>query len=142
MSNFVIDLETANDEFKRFCEAWELEVDETTMNDEEKVDYSGLKNKVVKAIRKGRLCLMEDDTLEYTISEKTKNEKKTGQKLTIILPEGSSYLGMDRYKENQGVHKFYSVLGAMTSHDPKWFSDLSGIDLKPLQAIVSLFLAE
>lgn len=142
MSNFVIDFETANDEFERFCEAWELDIDEATMNDEEKVDYQGLKNKIVKAIRKGRLCLLDDETLEYTISEKTKNEKKAGQKLTIKRPEGSTYLSMDRYKDNQGVHKFYAILGEMTGHDPRYFSDFDGIDLKPLQAVVSLFLAE
>ena len=142
MSNYVIDEETALDEFNQFCDVWELDNNESSMNDDDIIDFQRLKNQIIKAIRKGRLCLKEDETLEYIISEKTKNEKKAGQVLTIKRPTGSTYLAMDKYKDGQGVHKFNAILGEMTKHAPQFFSDFDGIDLKPLQAIVNLFLAE
>lgn len=141
MSNYVIDYDTALDEFDRFCDAWELDNEESMMDEEEKIDFGRLKSQIIKAIRKGRLCMNEDETLEYTISEKTRNEKKQGQKLIIKRPCGATYLAMDKYKDGQGVHKFNAILGEMTSHASQYFSDFDGIDLKPLQAVVSLFLA-
>lgn len=138
--NYAIDYETAKDEYDRFCDAWEIDNDESSMQEDEKIDYKRLKDQIIKSIRKGRLCLKEDETLEYTISEKTEN--KSGQKLIIKRPKGEAYLAMDNYKDGQSVHKFNAVLANMTSHAVKYFSDFDGIDMKPLQAVVSLFLAE
>lgn len=142
MSKYVIDYETAEEEFNNFCDAWELDNEESVMSENDKTDFKRLKNQIIKAIRKGRLCMKEDETLEYIISEKTKNEKKSGQNLTIRRPSGETYLAMDKYKEGQGVHKFNAVLANMSGHAPAYFSDFDGIDLKPLQAIVTLFLAD
>lgn len=142
MSNYIIDYEFAEDEFNRFCESWELDNEESEMSEDDKKDFKRLKTTIIKAIRKGRLCMLEDQTLEYTVSEKTENEKKVGQKIIIKRPKGSTYLAMDNYKEGQNVHRFNAVLASMSSHDPRWFSDLDGIDMKPLQAVVTLFLAE
>jgi hypothetical protein len=138
---FTIDEETALSEFESFCEAWEIDFDESTMNEDEKADFSRLKNQIMKAIKRGRLCLNEDETLSYTIS-KTKNPNKNGKQLKISRPEGDAYLSMDQYKDGQGVHKFNAILARMTGHAVAYFNDFDGIDLKPLQAIVSLFLAE
>jgi predicted ATPase len=136
---FTIDYETAEDEFNRFCEAWEIENDSENLKDaEEKDNFNALKNQIITAIQRGRLCLNENDDLEYTISDKTKNENKRGKKLTIKMPVGATY--MELLKKNKDK-MIYAALGHMTGHAIEWFSDISGIDLKPLHAVVNLFLA-
>ena len=141
MSEFVIDQETANEEFDRLCDLWELDNEESNMKEDEKIDFSRLKTQIIKSIRRGRLCVLEDESIEYTISDKTKNKNKSGQKLIINRPNGATYSSMDRYKDGQSIHKLNAVLASMTGHAPEFFSDIDGIDLKPLQAIVNLFLA-
>ena len=138
----VIPVDMAIDEFNRFCEVWEIDYNDSGMKSDDKVDFESLKNKIVKAIQKGRLCLNEDNTLSYTISDNTENPKKRGATLIIKRPKGDAYLSMDKYKEGQGMHKFNALLGAMTNHAPEYFSDIDGLDLKPIQAVVQLFLAD
>ena len=142
MKNFIIDIETATDEFMRFCDAWEIDFESTTMSEDDKKDYEPLKSKIVKSIMMGRLCINDDENLEYTISEKTKNKNKSGQKITISRPDGATYMAMDRYKDGQSIHKMNAILASMSGKTPEFFSDVDGIDLKPLHAIINLFLAE
>jgi hypothetical protein len=104
------------------------------------VDVKKLQGQIIKAIRLGRLSYMDDESLEYVFSEKS--TKQSGQKISITRPKGSAYLGIDQYKEQQGAHKTYSILAMMTKKPISFFSDIDGIDLKPLQAIMTLFLAD
>jgi len=133
----VIDIETSTAEFDRFCEEWEIENDITSMAEDERIDFKKLKDQFISAVKKGRLSVNNDGTLRYDFSDKSPGKEP----ITIKRPSGSSYMEMDKYKEQQGVHKTYAVLGAMTKHAPAYFSDIDGIDLKPLQAIITLFLA-
>ena len=48
---------------------------------------------------------------------------------------------MDGFKDSQLIRKTYAVLAAMTGKQVKYYSNIDGIDLKPLQAIITLFLA-
>lgn len=133
-----VDIQTATEEFNRFCEDWEIDFDESGMNAEEKVDFQSIKNKILKAIQKGRLAF-DNGVLIYTIS---RTEKFIGQQVHIRRPQGAAYMEMDRYKDQEGVHKIYAVLGAMTGKEPSFFANMDGIDIKPFQSIVSLFLAD
>ena len=133
-----INQETAEQEFERFCDDWELDSDVSAMSEEEKEDFAGLKSKIVRAIKKGRLSF-DDGKLNYTISDKSEN--KSGEKLVISRPKGHTYMDMDKHKDREGVHKTYTVLAGMTGKSARYFSGLDGIDLKPLFAVVTIFLA-
>lgn len=139
MSKFQVDKETANECFDQFCEDWEIDNETADMTDEEKTDFEALKTKIIYAIKKGRL-VFEDGSFKYTVSEKS-NEKFSGQEVVIKRPLGDAYMEMDKYKDRQGVHKTYAVLAAMSKKNSSFFASLDGIDLKPLIAIVTLFLA-
>jgi hypothetical protein len=134
----VIDNQTANDMFNEFCESWEIDYDITNMNLEERMDFSRLKFNFIKATTLGRLVFNDSGILTYTISDKSES---SGQAIEIKRPKGAAYMEMDRYKDQQGVHKTYAVLAAMTGKDSSFFSKLDGIDLKPFMSIVTLFLA-
>lgn len=128
--------EVAEEEFQKFVDSWEINL--TPKSQEEKIDIEGLKEKVIDAIKRGRLIVNDDETLNYSIS---RTPKKNGQIITIKRPVGSTYWEVDRYKEQQNAKKTDAVLAAMTNHDIQFFSDIGGIDQKPLKAIMMLFLA-
>lgn len=136
--DYKINKETASEMFDAWCEAWEIDNDLTMMDDDDKAGFENQKRIFVKAVMKGRLVLNEDDTLNYTFSEKS---LKSGEQIKIKMPTGASYMDMDGYKDSQTIRKTYAVLASMTGQPVKYFSNVSGIDLKPLQAVIALFLA-
>lgn len=130
-NKFVVDRETAKAEFDRWCDAWEIDDDVTGMDDEDKTAFEGGKAKIINAIMRGRLSLEDDNTLLFDTGE---------EKITVKIPQGAAYMEMDRYKDREGVHKAYAVLGAMTGKSPAFFARMDGRRLKPLMGIISLFL--
>lgn len=133
-----IDRETAIESFDQFCEDWEIE-EGLDLNEEERVDYKAHRDKIVKAIMKGRLVFLPDSsTFEYTISKKT--EKHTGKTLTLKRPKGRTLRQSDRAKDGKNVEKTYLILAAMLGDNINLCDQMDMIDLKPLLAISSLFL--
>jgi len=132
----MIDKDTAEVEFLRFCEEWEIDADTADMNEDDKVGFEQQKSKILKAIVKGRLAVNDDGSLTYTLSRSSEN-------IDVIIkrPGGAALMEMDKYKDRESMHKIYSVLGSMTGKPPSFFSNLDGIDLKPFTAVVALFLA-
>ena len=125
------------DEFNRWAEAWEIDTDTENMIEEDRDDFRGHKAKIINAMKRGRLIYKDDeDILEYTLAKSEENKV-----VKIARPRGRALIEMDRYKDREGVHKTYAVLGAMTMKEPKFFSNLDGIDLKPFMSVVALFLA-
>lgn len=128
----VIDIDTAKEEFKNFCESWEIDNDTANMNDEDKTAFQGHEAKIINAIKKGRLKCGEDDTMIYTLD---------GQDINISIPKGAALMEMDKYKDREGVHKTYAILGAMTGKNAAFFSNMDGRHLKVFMSVVALFLA-
>jgi len=134
-----IDHELAEDEFERFCESWEIDNDTENMSEEDRDEFNSQKSKLMNAIKRNRLVFHDDDeSFSYTFA---KPEKSKCDNIIIKRPQGSALIEMDRYKEREGVHKTYAMLGAMTGKDTKFFSGLDGIDLKVFMAVIQLFLA-
>lgn len=131
MSKFAVDRETAKEEFNRFCEGWEIDDDTAGMDEEDKTAFESNKAKIINAIMRGRLSLDKENHLSFDAGE---------EKITIKIPQGAAYMEMDRYKEREGVHKTYAVLGAMAGKAPSYFANMDGRRLKPLMGIIALFL--
>jgi hypothetical protein len=122
-------------EFDRWAEAWEIDIDAESMTEEDRDDFRGHKAKLTNAMKRGRLVYEDEtDSLKYTLA-------KSEGEVRIERPRGSALIAMDKYKDREGVHKTYAVLGVMTKKEPKFFSNLDGIDLKPFLSVVALFLA-
>ena len=135
-----IDRETALESFDQFCEDWEIEPDELDLSEDEKIDFRGHRDKIVKAIMKGRLVFLSDSScFEYTISQKS--EKHAGNLITVKRPKGKTLRQSDRAKEGKNVEKTYMILASMLGDNLNLIDQLDMIDLKPLLAISSLFLA-
>ena len=121
------------DEFTHWAEAWEIDTDVDDMTEEDRDDFRGHKHKLINAMKRGRLVYKEDeDILEYTLL-------KSEGMVTIARPKGAGIMEADRYKQREGVHQTYAILGAMTGKPTNFFSNLDAIDLKPFLSVVSLF---
>jgi hypothetical protein len=138
--NYTVNLETANEEFEKICDSWEIDIDKGSMDDDEKIDFKGIKNKIIKAIRLGRLIYNDDGTMTYTVSKNS--EKHIGKELLIKRPTGSSLTAMDQFSDQAGMHKAYAVLAHMIKQPLQFLKNLDGLDLKPLLAFSQLFLAD
>ena len=137
---YKIDYKTAEEEFEKICEAWEIDIDINSMEEEEKVDFKGIKAKIIKAVRLGRLVYKGDGTMTYIVSKYS--GELAEKELIIKRPKGSGLSAMDQFKEKAGVHKTFAVLASMISQPVQFLNNIDGIDLKPLLAISTLFLAE
>lgn len=124
-------------DFDRWAEAWEIDTDIESMTEEDRDGFRAEKAKLVNAMKRGRLVYDDtEDVLIYTTDKQDENES-----VKIKRPKGAGLMEMDKYKDREGVHKTYAVLGTMTGKSPRFFSNLDGIDLKPFLSVVTLFLA-
>jgi len=138
---YEIDLKSAEEEFEKICDNWEIDIDISEMNEDEKVDFEGIKRRIIKAIRLKRLfCNDDGDTLSYTVSKKSC--EYSGDVLTIKRPKGEASLSTDNYKIGKDAHKSFSYISAMVGKPVQYLSKLDGIDMKVIQSFVQLFLSD
>jgi len=137
---YKIDEQLAEEEFVKICEDWEIDIDESNMDSEEKIDFKSVKVKVIKAIRLGRLVYNSDGTIIYTLSKHSIDF--VGTELTIKVPDGVAYTDMDQFKKDKDMHKTFTILSYMIGKPLPVINKLDGRDLKPLLALASLFLAD
>jgi hypothetical protein len=133
----VIDRETAEAEFERYCDANEIDCDMDGMNDDEKKDFEPIKKRFIKACMQGR-AKVDGMDLEYTVSKFSK-PPFCGQKITVKRSGGQSYMGMDGYKDTHSIHKIHGFLSAMTRQETSFFAKIDGQDWKFFRDIATLF---
>lgn len=140
MLKYKIDFETAKEEFEKFCDSWEIDTEEKSMSADEKIDFGSLKDKIIKAIRFGRLVYNGNGTATYTISGDLSGDL-VGRELLIKRPRGDAWTGTDQFKEQAGATKTFSIIASMVNFPIESLNKLDGLDLMPLNAIATLFLA-
>ena len=96
--------------------------------------------RLLKEIHRGSLYLNDDCDFVYVISSKSP-EGYAGEKLTLKNPTGAAYLAMDKFKEQEGIHKTLAVASAITGQDIRWFANLANNDYKVVSIIVGFFIA-
>lgn len=140
---YAVSKEVAEESFEDFCFDWDIDPDIMDLNEEEKADFNGQKSKIVKAIMQGRLIYDNDAGIfKYLISDNTDKSKINGKtEITLKRPIGRTLRQSDRVKEGKNVEKTYMILASMLGDDMNLVDNLDMIDLKPLLAVSSLFLA-
>ena len=96
--------------------------------------------RLLKEIQRGNLFLNDDCDFVYVISDKSP-EGYAGEKITIKNPTGAAYMAMDKFKEQEGVHKTLAVASAITGQDIRWFANIANNDYKVVSIIVGFFIA-
>ena len=129
-----IDLETATAEFQRFVDAMDLDVDESTMDEEDKKGFEQQRDKVINAIRAGSLVVSDEGEPIFT------PQRTEGKAITFHEPTGASLMAMDRKKKTEDVGKMYAAMGDITRTHASTFSKMKIADLKICMAVATLFL--
>ena len=134
-----ISKEMAEEEFKNWCEAVDLDCEESDMNEEDLKSFLPHKNRIIKAIQKG-VAVIDGENIEYTLSEKAV-EGLAGKVITIPRPSAKLFSGLDGFKENQNIRRTQSAMSALCGLDIGVFTKMEVPDWKFFNAVCMLFLA-
>lgn len=127
--------EVAEQEFKRFVDCMQLDVDPVDMDDDDRKGFDMQKRRIMTAIENGSLTINDNGEPTFT-PQRTEN----AEPITFYEPTGASLMAMDRRKKNEDVGKMYAIMGDITKTHANTFSKMKMADLKVCQAITTLFL--
>lgn len=130
-----IALEVAEQEFNRFVEAMDLDVNPSDMDEDDKKGFEQQRDRVVSAIQAGTLAISDNGEPVFT-----PQRSKDIDPITFHEPTGASLMAMDRKKKTEDIGKLYAAMGDMTKTHAGVFSKMKMADLKVCMAITTLFL--
>lgn len=125
--------EVAEEEFDRWAEAMDLEVEGLDSDDLQ--SFNQQRAKIVRAIRKGHLVINDEDLAVYTPWKSTYDKP-------IVFHErtGASLMAADHAKKDANVAKMYAILADMTRTNAPLFASLKGPDIKVCEALFALLM--
>jgi len=127
--------EVAEEEFNRFVECMDLDVDPAGMDEDDRKGFVQQKDRVIAAIQSGALVISDKGEPTYT-PQRTND----AEPITFYEPTGASLMAMDRKKKTEDIGKLYAAMGDMTKTHANVFSKMKMADLKVCMAITTLFL--
>ncbi len=130
--------ELAMKELERWADDKDIDIYVTDGNGKKVLDASIPRLLIV--LQRAHMYLNDNCDFEYVISSKSP-EGYAGEKIVLKNPTGAAYMAMDKFKEQEGVHKTMAVASAITGQDVSWFSKIANNDYKVVTAIVGFFIA-
>jgi hypothetical protein len=134
MRKEIVDRQTAEQEFERFAEAMDLDLDFTGLDENDRRDSERDRQIFVKAVMVGRLAVDADGRPVFT-------PKGGATAITFGEPKGHALVAMDNVKKSRDVGKMFASMADMTGTSAATFSGMGMADLKICMAIWTLFLA-
>lgn len=127
--------EVAEEEFSRWSEAMDLDLDTDKMDAEDRTAFDKQKRRIVTAIERGNLVIESDGTAVFSPSR-----SDVEGPIRFNEPDGAALMAMDKGKKNHDVAKTYAVMGEITGLPAKTFARLRGSDSKVALAIFALLM--
>lgn len=127
--------EVAEQEFNRFVDSMDLDVDPADMDEDDRKGFNQQKDRVIAAIQSGALVIK--DSGEPVFTPQRTNDADA---ITFHEPTGASLMAMDRKKKTEDIGKLYAAMGDITKTHANVFSKMKMADLKVCMAITTLFL--
>lgn len=124
--------EAAEQEFARFVEAMDLDIDPEGMDDEDRRSFEREKRIFLREVGRGRLVVDEAGQPVFTPSE--------GEPITFHEPDGAALMEMDKVKAGKTVKQGNLVLAAITKKPAARFARMKMRDLKVCQAIMNFLI--
>ena len=133
----MITQELAEQEFNRFVEAMDLDLDPSDMDAEDLAGFLKTKKRLIKAVMAGSLVFNDDGEAVYTpVNPKSKYQDP----ITFHERTGTSIMAMDGKKKGHDVAKMYAVMADLTRLPAVTFSGLVGVDIKVCESILLLLM--
>lgn len=124
-------LEVAQQEFERWADVFEIDIDTAGLDDEELKAFEAFKQKFIKRIQSGALSMDEDGSLEFTPrgddGEPLKFEEPTGAVLSA------------RQKNDTDIQAARRVLATWAGVSPKRFADMKLRDFNFCSELLAFF---
>jgi len=125
--------EVAEQEFERFAEAMDLDVDHSKMDADDRKGFDDAKRTLVRALETGHMTV--DDKGQPVLHPTT-----GAADLTFYEPTGATFMEMDGQKTSHQMGRLIVLIAAMTRVAPKVISSLPNRDFKICKTLVVLFL--
>ena len=129
--------EVAENEFDRFVESMDLDVDTSGMDAEDLTAFNKQKGRIIRAVQSGSLIFNDDGEAVYTPQHKNTKHKEP---ITFHERTGASLMAMDGKKKNHDVAKTYAVMADMCKVHPSTFAGMVGTDVKVCEALFALLM--
>lgn len=137
LNKAVVAAEVAGNEFARFAEAMDLDIDPSAMDEEDRQGFDAQKRRVVRAISNGGLVISENGEAIYTPQRPATKNKEP---ITFHERTGASLMAMDKKQKGHDVAKTYAIMAAMCKVHPSVFSGMAGTDIKVCEALFALLM--
>lgn len=125
----------ARAEFARFCDLFDLNIDEMDEEDQESFEKHALK--IRRRIMKGRMSVDDDGQLTVVLKAPVRGVES----VTFYEPKGSALLALDKAKKDRNIDALQHAVVAMTRTSKELLKGMHGADVKTCQEIVVLFIA-
>ena len=129
--------EVAEQDFDRFVEEMDLDLDTSEMDAEDLTAFNKQKSRVIRAIERGHLIINDKGEAEYT---PFKDRSKHKDAIVFHERTGASLMAMDGKKKNHDVAKTYAVMADMCKVHQNVFAGLVGSDVKTCEALFALLM--
>jgi hypothetical protein len=129
--------EVAEQEFERFAEEMDLDLDTSSMDAEDLTAFNKQKGRLIRAIERGSLVINENGEAVYTPANPG---SKHQDPITFHERTGASLMAMDGKKKGHDVAKTYAVMADMCKVHPSTFAGLKGTDVKVCEALFALLM--
>lgn len=137
MEEFKVHPDVAAEEFQRFADEMDIDIDTTGFDAEDLAAFNKQKSRITKAICRGTLVINENGEAIYTPSNPRSNSKDP---ITFHERTGASLMAMDGKKKGHDVAKTYAVMADMCRVHPNVFAGLAGTDVKVCEALFALLM--
>jgi hypothetical protein len=127
--------DVAKADFDRWTGAMGLEVDTETMDTEDKATFLEERDRLVRAMQRGQVVVLETAELEFT-PERSKDKSP----ITFHEHTGATLMATDDFGPDKSVHKLYAILADVSGQPIQRFSQMQGADCKICRSIGTLFL--
>lgn len=129
--------EVAEQEFDRWADAMDLDLDPSTMDAEDATDFAKQKRRIIRAMVRGGLVISEDGEAVYT----PQNPKsKATEALTFHERTGASIMAMDGKKKGHDAAKTYAIMADICKTHPSTFAGMVGEDVKVCEALFAFLM--
>jgi len=130
----VVDRETAEREFARFCDAMDIDNDTGAMDQEDADSFAQQRRNIVRAMERGKLVINEDGEAVISPDSVAVN----GGSITFHEPTGADKMEIDKHRQGQNMHAMYAAMGSATKQPSKVYANMKQRDLKVCEAVFAL----
>lgn len=132
-----VGVEVAEQEFDRWVEAMDLDLDTAAMDAEDLTAFNKQKRRLIKAMRRGSLVINENGEAEFTPQNENTRNKDT---LTFHERTGASLMAMDGKKKGHDAAKTYAIMADICKTHPSTFAGMVGEDVKVCEALFAFLM--